>query len=135
MIPLARTIDKCLEAFQKIGDPDGQAECLLDLGRLDIDTGNPDMARDPLEQSLALRKKQQDLAGTADCLRQLGRLALATGDLPSRAPRFRTRLQDPPAVEMRPRPGRQPVRSGVIGRQRRPDCRRNPALLAEQGTE
>ncbi|MBM3331982.1 tetratricopeptide repeat protein [candidate division WOR-3 bacterium] len=57
-----------------------EARLLSEMAAVNLALGNPDLARQNLERSLALREGEGDLRAQAECLMELGRLLAGAGE-------------------------------------------------------
>ncbi|MEV5889691.1 AfsR/SARP family transcriptional regulator [Nonomuraea fuscirosea] len=69
-----------LAAYQELGDPRGEAEALLDLARLQLAAGRPDVARDCVERRLSVNRRLGDRLPEAVALLVLAEIEAARGD-------------------------------------------------------
>ncbi|MBA2278275.1 MAG: tetratricopeptide repeat protein [Chloroflexia bacterium] len=72
---------EALALYEEVGDQDGIADELNNLGLLPLIQGNRAEARELLERSLALRRVIGDKSGMPNTLSNLGDIALYEGDL------------------------------------------------------
>jgi hypothetical protein len=61
-----------MKLYREIGDHKGEGRCLNGVGALFKDLGEPQKARDYLEQALVLRRQTRDRLGEAITLTTLG---------------------------------------------------------------
>ncbi|MEU8397487.1 BTAD domain-containing putative transcriptional regulator [Nonomuraea sp. NPDC048892] len=71
---------RSLAAYQELGDPRGEAEALLDLARLQLAAGRPDVARDCVERRLSVNRRLGDRLPEAVALLVLAEIEAARGD-------------------------------------------------------
>ncbi|MGH2736063.1 MAG: tetratricopeptide repeat protein, partial [Actinomycetota bacterium] len=73
-------LEECLELERELGNRDGEASALKNLGNLELDQGRVDTGREFYEQSLTIWKDIGDTEGIAQTLNNLGFIAQVAGD-------------------------------------------------------
>jgi hypothetical protein len=67
-----RLLERSIELFQEVRDPQGQAWAEFNLGACQLERGHAQVASDLLQDSIALFERHGDLWGQGYALRTLG---------------------------------------------------------------
>ena len=72
--------EEALPLYRKVGDLQGEANCIQRLGDLALARSDHDGARQRFEEALPLYREVGDVLGEANCIRSLGDLDEARGE-------------------------------------------------------
>lgn len=78
--PARECFERALELYTQLGDPKGEANCILRLGELAMLRSDHQAARERFEQALPRYQEAGDALGHANCILVLGTAALHTRD-------------------------------------------------------
>ena len=81
--------EEALPLYRKVGDLQGEANCIRSLGDIALRRSDHDGARQRYEAALPLYRKVGAVLGEANCIKSLGDIALAPLRSRSRAPALR----------------------------------------------
>ena len=72
----AERYEAALPLYRKVGDLQGEANCIKSLGNIALDRSDHEAARQRYEAALPLYRKVGSVLGEANCIRSLGDIAL-----------------------------------------------------------
>ena len=84
--------NEALPLYRKVGDLQGEANCIKGLGNIALEHTDRETARVRYEEALPLYRKVGDLQGEANCIHGLGVIALYRSDFETARARFEEAL-------------------------------------------
>ncbi|MGC9959684.1 tetratricopeptide repeat protein, partial [Roseiarcus sp.] len=84
--------EAALPLYQKVGDLQGEANCIQGLGDIALARSDHDGARQRFEEALPLYRRVGDLQGEANCIKSLGDIDVAGREIARACGRWREAL-------------------------------------------